>query len=236
MWTSGYRSRIDKATEHGAPGYYSVELLDYHVKAELTATMRCGAMRLTYPATDEAHLLLDFAFPTEELCRIIEASATQTGPNEITGHIRQSNNYTGEYTVYFVIRTDKPLASLDAWQRDPYTGKSTNYGTDWRAPVHYQRGLRAFTGHDLRRGAELPDRRRRADPGAHGNLAGQRGPGAPQPRHRAESLRLGFRRRRAARPRDLGRVLGGVEVAGGTAPNSARCSTPASTAPIPPRA
>ena len=148
MWTSGYRSRIDKTTEHGAPGYYSVELLDYHVKAELTATMRCGAMRFTYPATDEAHLLLDFAFPTEELCRIIEASATQTGPNEIAGHIRQSNNYTGEYTVHFVIRTDKPLASLDAWQRDPYIGNTTNYGTDWRAPVHYQRSVRTFTGHD----------------------------------------------------------------------------------------
>ena len=40
MWTSGYRSRIDKTTEHGAPGFYCVELLDYNVKAELTATMR----------------------------------------------------------------------------------------------------------------------------------------------------------------------------------------------------
>ena len=148
MWTSGYRSRIDKTTEHGAPGFYSVELLDYHVKVELTATMRCGVMRFTYPATDEAHLLLDFAFPTEELCRIIEATATQTGPDEITGRIRQSNNYTGEYSVHFVIRTDKPLASLDAWQRDPYTGDTTNYGTAWRATVHYQRGVRTFTGHD----------------------------------------------------------------------------------------
>jgi predicted alpha-1,2-mannosidase len=148
MWTSGYRSRIRKETEHGAPGSYSVDLLDWRVKAELSATMRCGVMRLTYPATDEAHLLLDFAFPTEELCQIHEARATQTGPGEISGHIRQSNNYTGEYTVYFVIRTDRPLASLDAWQCDPFTGKSTNYGTDWQTPVHYQRKISEFTGHD----------------------------------------------------------------------------------------
>lgn len=148
MWTSGYRSRIDKATERGAPGYYAVDLVDAQVQVELTATMRCGALRFTYPATDAAHLLLDFAFPTEELCRIIEATATQTGPGEITGRIRQSNHYTGEYTVYFIIRTDRPLASLDAWQRDPYTGDATNYGTDWRAPVHYHRGIRTFTGHD----------------------------------------------------------------------------------------
>jgi predicted alpha-1,2-mannosidase len=148
MWTSGYRSRIRKETEHGAPGGYSVDLLDWRVKAELSATMRCGVMRLTYPATDEAHLLLDFAFPTEELCQIHEARAAQTGPGEISGHIRQSNNYTREYTVYFVIRTDRPLVSLDAWQSDPFAGKSTNYGTDWQTPVHYQRKISEFTGRD----------------------------------------------------------------------------------------
>jgi predicted alpha-1,2-mannosidase len=148
MWTSGYRSRIDKATERGSPGYYSVELLDHHVKAELTATLRTGMMRLTYPATAEAHLLLDFAFPTEELCEIHEAVATLTGPGELSGHIRQSNNYTGEYTVYFVLRSDQPFASLDAWQRQPFTPDSVSYGTDWRAPVKYERGLTTFTGHD----------------------------------------------------------------------------------------
>ena len=148
MWTSGYRSRIRKETERGAPGSYSVELLDWRVRAEASATMRCGVMRLTYPATDEAHLLLDFAFPTEELCRIIEAKATRTAPAEISGSIRQSNNYTGDYTVYFVIRTDRAPASLDAWQCDPFSGKSTNYGTDWQTPVHYRRGVGEFTGHD----------------------------------------------------------------------------------------
>ena len=66
--------------------------------------MRCGPMRLTFPATDEAHVLLDFAFPTEELCRIIDAAATQTGPAEISGYVRQSNQYAGEYTVHFVIK------------------------------------------------------------------------------------------------------------------------------------
>lgn len=148
MWTSGYRSRIRKETERGSPGSYSVDLLDWQVKAELGATMRCGVMRLTYPATGEAHLLLDFAFPTEELCQIREARATQTGPGEISGQIRQSNNYTGEYTVYFLIRIDHPLASLDAWQCEPFTGKSTNYGTDWQTPVHYLRRISEFTGHD----------------------------------------------------------------------------------------
>jgi predicted alpha-1,2-mannosidase len=148
MWTSGYRSRIDKNTERGSPGSYSVDLLDFGVKAELSATMRCGVMRLTYPATDEAHVLLDFAFPTEELCRIHEAVAVQTGPNEITGHILQSNNYTGEYTVHFVIRTDRPFGSIDAWQTGAFTAPTTNYGADWQTPVDYRRGIHEFKGSD----------------------------------------------------------------------------------------
>ncbi len=39
---SGYRSRFSHATEKAWPGYYSVMLEDYGVKAELTATERVG--------------------------------------------------------------------------------------------------------------------------------------------------------------------------------------------------
>jgi predicted alpha-1,2-mannosidase len=148
MWTSGYRSRIRRDTERGSPGYYAVDLTDYGVHVEVTSTMRTGAMRITYPADKESHLLLDFASPTEELCRIIEASARQTGPTEISGHIRQSNSYTGEYTVHFVIRISRPLESLDGWQRGAFAGSSTSYGVDWQTPVDYRRGITSFSGHD----------------------------------------------------------------------------------------
>ena len=146
MWTAGYRSRIDKATEHGAPGYYTVELLDWKVRAELSATLRCGVMRFTFPATDEAHLVLDFAFPTEELTKILAVTVAQDGPDEITGEIRQANQYSGQYRLFFVLRTDRPSTSMDAWQRGAFKGDSANYGTDWQTPVDYRRGVREFAG------------------------------------------------------------------------------------------
>ena len=42
---SGYRSRYTKSTEQAQPGYYTVFLDDYGIKAELTATTRTGMHR-----------------------------------------------------------------------------------------------------------------------------------------------------------------------------------------------
>lgn len=56
---AGYRSRFDKKDEVARPGYYSVLLKDYGVKAELTATERVGFHRYTFPATEEANLIFN---------------------------------------------------------------------------------------------------------------------------------------------------------------------------------
>ena len=45
---AGYRSRYCHDTETASPGYYTVVLDDYGVKAELTATEHVGVHRYTY--------------------------------------------------------------------------------------------------------------------------------------------------------------------------------------------
>ena len=45
---SGYRSRFDKEGEIAEPGYYSVMLTDYGIRAELTVTTRVGYHRLPF--------------------------------------------------------------------------------------------------------------------------------------------------------------------------------------------
>ena len=146
MWTSGYRSRFRKETEHASPGYYAVELLDYRVKTELTATMRCGMMQLTYPKSDQSRLLLNFDFPTEERTEILGVTARMISPTEIEGSIRQKNYYALDFTVHFVLQFSRPLASLDDWRFGAYTGADVNYGTDWRRPVAYEHGITNFSG------------------------------------------------------------------------------------------
>ena len=56
---SGYRSRYSHEREAASPGYYTVDLLDYGVKAEMTASARSGILRFTYPAADSAFVMVD---------------------------------------------------------------------------------------------------------------------------------------------------------------------------------
>ncbi|MBQ4284909.1 MAG: GH92 family glycosyl hydrolase, partial [Bacteroidales bacterium] len=54
MWSYGARSE-----EISRPGYYSIPLERYGIKAELTATARVGMHRYTYPATPSAAIVFD---------------------------------------------------------------------------------------------------------------------------------------------------------------------------------
>lgn len=56
---TGYRSRFSHDEETASPGYYAATMLDYGVKAEMTAAKRSGMFRFTYPQTDKAFVLLD---------------------------------------------------------------------------------------------------------------------------------------------------------------------------------
>src|SRR3984957_19498018 len=59
----GYRSRFDHADEHAEPGFYSVLLKDYGIRAELTATERTGLHRYSFPVGADApksgHIIVD---------------------------------------------------------------------------------------------------------------------------------------------------------------------------------
>ena len=132
MWTAGWRSRIDKQKETASPGYYGVDLIDSGVRAELTATDRTGLLRLTYPKSDEAHLVIDFDPPAEEAIENRHVRIEQVSPTRFEGETTQSGNYSSDYTIYFVIETSKPVRDVITWVNAPYQGADSSYGTAWR--------------------------------------------------------------------------------------------------------
>ncbi|MCB0658524.1 MAG: GH92 family glycosyl hydrolase [Saprospiraceae bacterium] len=114
----GYRSRFDKSTETSEPGYYSVVLKDYHIKAELTATERVGFHRYTFPASDSSGILFDIGHKQGESSDVIRAVAELVNGNEIEGSVETYPEYCkfcdpDRYvTMYFCARLNKQPESV----------------------------------------------------------------------------------------------------------------------------
>ena len=130
---SGYRSRINKETEAAPLGYYSAELTDYGIKAELTATTRCGFQRYTFPKDrDGSRVLLDLVIPAEYRYNSIDAYIKKTGYSTVEGYSHQlsPNTWSGgisqEYTVHFVAEFDQPISNFRVWTEDGVQ-ESTEY-------------------------------------------------------------------------------------------------------------
>lgn len=107
----GYRSRFSHATEHAEPGYYSVDLQDSNVHAELTATARVGLHRYTYPADKPRNILIDlrssiYNYPGKVLWSRIRIRQDNT----ITG-MRETRGWAPGRQLYFAIRFSEPLKS-----------------------------------------------------------------------------------------------------------------------------
>lgn len=113
--TNGHRSRIDKNTEKASPGYYSVDLVDFDIKTELTSTTRCGFFRFTFPETNEGHVFFNLLFPQEYKTEILDARITKISDTEIEGYSHQLSAKFNEYTVHFVARFNKPFKLFGGW-------------------------------------------------------------------------------------------------------------------------
>jgi predicted alpha-1,2-mannosidase len=120
---SGYRSAIDHNTEMASPGYYSVILKKYGIKAELTATTRGGFQRYTFPKTDEGHILFDLQVIEEDKPTIIEASVRKINDTEIEGSVKRVLGWN-EYTLHFVAKFNRPFESMGGWQGSDIIGKT----------------------------------------------------------------------------------------------------------------
>lgn len=121
---SGYRSRIDKATEEAPLGYYKVHLTDTDIQVELTATTRAGFQRYTFPKDKDARVMIDLHIPAEYDYQLKNIEMTQVSDYRIEGKNHQltprvwSSDADQEYTVNFVIEFDRPIKKLGGWIND----------------------------------------------------------------------------------------------------------------------
>jgi predicted alpha-1,2-mannosidase len=108
-----YSAGFRHADEHASPGRYSVRL-DNGAEVELAATTRGGVGRFTFPAREQATLLVDAAGSvngaTASHLRVV-------GDDTIVGQVTSGRfcDTDTAYTIYFAYRFDRPFTAHGTW-------------------------------------------------------------------------------------------------------------------------
>ncbi|MEY8723601.1 GH92 family glycosyl hydrolase [Bacteroides stercorirosoris] len=131
----GYRSRFDKKDEIATPGYYSVFLKDYGVKAELTAMQRVGFHRYTYPKSEQANLIFDIGNKQGESGEVKDAEVQYFDDGRVEGYVVTSPVYVNIYQkgadvrMYFSAVLDKKPVEVGTFVKNEVTpGKCREKG------------------------------------------------------------------------------------------------------------
>jgi len=104
----GYRSLKDTQREKASAGYYTVFLTTCGIQAELTATKNCGFHRYTFPASQQANVLIDLAN-----CR---PGATDAAVTVVDKRTIEGFQLSGRNKIYFRAMFNKDFASSGTWK------------------------------------------------------------------------------------------------------------------------
>ncbi len=154
---SGFLSSFDKETEKASPGYYSVALKDYNIKAELTASERVGFHKYTFPKTKEAHVILDlmhniYNYDGKNVWTFVRVEDSQT----VVGY-RQTTGWARTKKVYFAMKFSQPFTSYGRKRYEPvaYNGFYRKFNENENFPEFAGRELRAYFNFDTTSNQEL---------------------------------------------------------------------------------
>lgn len=132
----GWRSTFDKSDEEAHPGYYSVLLKDYGIRAELTATKRVGFQRYTFPASESFHIIFNVGNREGESGNVRDSYAVCDG-NVVSGYIVTEPEYVKKYQagatvcMYFYATLSKAPESVSGFQ---YYGSELKDGNSIQGP------------------------------------------------------------------------------------------------------
>jgi predicted alpha-1,2-mannosidase len=147
-YTTGFWSEADRTKEIVEPGYYSVPLTRYNILAEMTATERGGLHRYTFPASDQAAIILDLVhggcFDRPE-----DLYAEAVSDTRVVGR-RHSWGWSNNQKVYFVIEFSKPFEKFE-----PIGEYGFYYRIDFKTEEGEQIGVKVALSSTSPEGAEL---------------------------------------------------------------------------------
>jgi predicted alpha-1,2-mannosidase len=149
---SGYRSSFSHKQERAEPGYYAVDLLDYGIHVELTASARVGVHRYSFPAGKPAHVLVDLRSSIYNYSgKVLWSRLRIRDDGTVTG-MRETRGWAPGRQLYFAMRFSKPIAQHSLYDRETQPVEYHGFKTPGTSPENTQamegRGLVAVFGFD----------------------------------------------------------------------------------------
>jgi predicted alpha-1,2-mannosidase len=131
----GYASLYRHDREIAEAGYYKVDLLDYNVRAELTASERVGFHRYTFPAANEARIAINLEMGIG--WDIAEKTMLkQLNDTTLVGY-RYSKGWASDQRVHFAIVLSKPIVKLEFRPDNNLISEKESQGKDVVALLSY---------------------------------------------------------------------------------------------------
>jgi len=153
----GYRSPFRHETETAEPGYYRVHLDGPDVTAELTATLRCGFHRYTFPKADSARIILDLMHGIYNYDgKVLWAYVRVVNDTLITGY-RITSGWGRNRYMYFALAFSKPFTDC-GWRntdKPVYRGFWRRFGQYRNFPEMAGKKIRAWFGFSTGQGEQV---------------------------------------------------------------------------------
>ena len=105
----GYQSMFAHDDESASAGYYKVKLLKSGIVTELTAGERAGILRFTFPASEQASILIDLNhIISGGRYRVLQSRVRIEDKSTVTG-FHLVNGWAPERYLFFAVRFSRPF-------------------------------------------------------------------------------------------------------------------------------
>lgn len=155
--SKGFYSLFSHENESASPGYYSVDLDSYDIKAELTASDRVGFHQYTFPKSDDSHIILDLVYnvyhhDNKNVWTFIRVE----NDSLVTGY-RQTKGWARTKKVFFAMQFSKPFKSYGHKKYDEvkYDGFYRRFDQEENFPEMAGKDLRAYFNFDTEEGEKI---------------------------------------------------------------------------------
>ncbi|ARV06168.1 sugar hydrolase [Polaribacter sp. SA4-10] len=155
--TKGFYSTFSHNDEKAKPGYYKVDIEDYNIKAELTASDRVGFHQYTFPESTESHILLDLVYnvyhhDNKNVWTFLRVENDST----VTGY-RQTKGWARTKKVFFAMKFSKAFKSYGHKKYDKltYDGFYRRFNQKENFPEMAGKDIRAYFNFDTEEGEKI---------------------------------------------------------------------------------